>query len=281
LHGGPGAWYGARVATAAVRVGVFGLGVIGRAVARALAAGIPGTVPAGAATRDAARGRAFLDTLPGRPPCLDLAGLVAASDLVVEAATQPALLEAAPRVLEAGRDLVVLSVGALLDHPELVDLAARRGARIHVPSAAIAGLDGLKGAAVDGHLERVVMETRKPPRGLAGAPGVAGLDLDRLREETLVFEGTAREACRAFPANVNVVAAVSLAGLGPDRTRIRVLAVPGLARNRHTVTADGAFGHLQIVVENVPSENPRTGRLSYLSTIAFLRGLGATLRVGT
>jgi aspartate dehydrogenase len=176
---------------------------------------------------------------------------------------------------------VVLSVGALLDHPEWIEQAAARGVRIHAPSAAIAGLDGLKGAAVDGHLDTVVMETRKPPRGLAGAPGVAGVDLTAITVSTLVFEGTAREACRAFPANVNVVAAVSLAGIGPDRTCIRIHADPSVGRNRHTVTAEGAFGRLRIEIENVPSENPRTGKLAYLSTIAYLRDLGASLRIGT
>jgi aspartate dehydrogenase len=262
-------------------VGIFGLGTIGRAVARALADGLPGCALAGATSRDEARARAFLLTLPGPPTYLATRELVEASDLVVEAATQAALADLAPAVLEAGRDLLVLSVGGLLEHAEWLDLAARRGCRIHVPSAAVAGLDGLKGARVAGHLDLVTMETRKPPRGLVGAPGVAGWDLDALRAETLVFDGTAREACRAFPANVNVVAAVSLAGLGPDRTRIRVYAVPGLGRNRHTVTAEGAFGRLSVEIENVPSENPRTGKLSYLSTIAYLADLAAPLRVGT
>ncbi len=263
------------------RVGILGLGAIGRPVARALAAGMPGLTLAGATSRDAGRAREFLATLPGAPPLLELRDLVERVDMVVEAATQAALVELAPAILDAGRDLVVLSVGALLDHPEWVERAAARGARIHAPSAAIAGLDGLKGAAVDGHLATVVMETRKPPRGLAGAPGVAGIDLGAITAPTLVFEGTAREACRAFPANVNVVAAVSLAGLGPDRTRIRIHADPTIERNRHVVTAEGAFGRLRIEIENVPSENPRTGKLSYLSTIAYLRELGAPLRVGT
>jgi aspartate dehydrogenase len=263
------------------RIGVVGLGVIGRAVARAVADGLPGCVFAGGTSRDEAKGKAFLATLPGAPPYLTPPALIEASDLVVEAATQAALAELAPAVLDAGRELVVLSVGGLLDHPDWVARAAAHGGRIHAPSAAIAGLDGLKGAAVAGHLASVTMETRKPPRGLAGAPGVATIDLEAIRDETLVFEGSAREACRAFPANVNVVAAVSLAGLGPDATRIRVYAVPGLARNRHAVTAEGAFGRLYIEIENVPSENPRTGKLSYLSTIAYLRDLAAPLRVGT
>jgi aspartate dehydrogenase len=127
------------------------------------------------------------------------------------------------------------------------------------------------------------METRKPPRGLEGAPWIVerGIDLGAIAAETAVFEGSAAEACRGFPANVNVVAALSLAGIGPEATRIRIYAVPGLTTNQHRIRIDGEFGRLTIEVENVPSENPRTGRLSYLSTIALLRDLGATLRVGT
>lgn len=269
------------LARSPLRVGIVGLGTIGRQVARALADGLPGCELAGATSRDEGRAREFLATLPGAPPYLALPPLLERSDLVVESATQAVLADLAPAVLAARRDLLVLSVGALLEHPEWLDLAEAHGCRIHAPSGAIAGLDGLKAAAVGGHLHSVVVETRKPPQGLAGAPGMAGVDLGAVREPTVVFEGTAREACRAFPANVNVVAAVSLAGLGPDRTTIRIWADPGVRRNRHTVTAEGAFGRLRVEIENVPSENPRTGKLSYLSTIAYLRELAAPLRLGT
>jgi aspartate dehydrogenase len=263
-------------------VGVVGLGVIGRAVCRALDGGVPGLRLAGALARDRVKAVAFLDGLATPPPFLSLEDLVTASDIVVEASTRAHLEAFAPAVLGAGRDLVVLSCGTLLDHPEWIALAEAKGARIHVPSGAIAGLDGLKGARV-GAVTAVTMETRKPPRGLAGAPWIERhkIDLDAITEETLVFEGPAVEACRAFPANVNVLAAVSLAGIGPQRTRSKIYAVPGLAMNRHRVRAEGEFGTLTIEIENVPSENPRTGKLSYLSTIALLRDLGATLKIGT
>ena len=151
-----------------------------------------------------------------------------------------------------------------------------------MPSGAIAGLDGVKGACL-GAITSVTMETRKPPAGLAGAPWVVErrIDLAAIREETLIFEGPATEACRAFPANVNVLAALSLVGVGPERTRIKIFAAPGQKMNRHRITVEGEFGRLAVEVENVPSENPRTGKLSCLSTIALLRELGATLRVGT
>lgn len=263
-------------------VGVIGLGAIGRAVCRALDQGIPGLRLAGALARERGRAEKFLAGLAGPPPFLPLDDLIAASDLVVEASTQAHLEEIAPRALAAGRDLVVLSCGGLLGRADWLALAAANHCRIHVPSGAIAGLDGVKGARA-GAVSRVSMETRKPPRGLAGAPWIVqhAIDLDAIRQETLVFEGPATEACRAFPANVNVLAALSLAGIGPELTRIRIYAVPGLERNTHRVTLEGEFGRLTVEIENVPSENPRTGRLSYLSTIALLRDLGATLRVGT
>jgi aspartate dehydrogenase len=263
-------------------VGVVGLGIIGRAVCRALADGIPGLRAAGALARDRGKGEAFLLGLAVPVPFLDLDDLVAASDIVVEASNQAHLAEIAPRALGAGKDLIVLSCGGLLGRQDWIAIAEAKGARIHVPSGAIAGLDGVKGARV-GVVSAVTMETRKPPRGLAGAPWIVerGIDLDAITEETLIFEGPATEACRAFPANVNVLAALSLAGVGPERTTIRIYATPGLARNTHRVHVEGEFGTLTLEIANVPSENPRTGRLSYLSTIALLHDLGATLRVGT
>jgi aspartate dehydrogenase len=265
-----------------MNVGIAGLGVIGRAVSRALDNGIPGLKLAGATARDREKAERFLRALKSPAPFLSLDDLVQASDLVVEASTQAHLEEIAPKALKAGRHLVVLSCGGLLGRQDWVDLAATNRCRIFIPSGAIAGLDGVKGACV-GAITSVTMETRKPPRGLAGAPWIVQqkIDLDAIRTETLIFEGSATEACRAFPANVNVLAALSLAGIGPEKTRIRLFAAPEQKMNMHRITVEGEFGRLAIEVENVPSENPRTGKLSYMSTIALLRDLSATLRVGT
>ena len=269
---------------AIMKVGVVGLGAIGRQLCRALDDGIAGLHLAGATARDREKAERFLKSLGSPATFLSLDQLVRASDLVIEASTQAHLRdEIAPRTLGAGKDLVVLSCGGLIGHhQDWIDLAAARGCRIYVPSAAIAGLDGVKGARV-GAMDSVTMETRKPPRGLAGAPWIESqkIDLDSITRETLIFEGTATEACRAFPANVNVVAALSLAGIGPEKTRIRIFASPEQPLNRHRILVQGEFGRLTIEIENVPSENPRTGKLSYLSTIALLRDLGATLKVGT
>ncbi len=258
-----------------ISVGIVGMGVIGTQIAKAIANGIPGIALAGVSVRTAATAGAF--------PVLSLDELIRRSDLVVEAATQAALLEFGPAVIKAGTHLMVLSVGALVGVlDEWARLAETHGGRIMIPSGAIAGLDGVK-VAREGAISSVTMETRKPPRGLAGAPYIEQhrIDLDAIREETLIFEGPATDAVKAFPANVNVVAALALAGLGPTRTRIKLFAVPGQERNQHRITVEGEFGRLRIEIENVPSENPRTGKLSYLSAIAMLRELGAVVRIGT
>jgi aspartate dehydrogenase len=257
-----------------LKIGIVGMGVIGRRVADALTRGISGVTLAGVSVREPATATGY--------PVLPLDQLIERADLIVEAATQAALREFGPAVLSAGKHLMVLSVGALVGVLDAwAALAEKHGCRILVPSGAIAGLDGVKGAR-EGAITAVTMETRKPPRGLAGAPYIEQhrIDLDRITTETLIFEGPATEAVRGFPANVNVVAALSLAGIGPERTRIKIFAVPDQARNQHRITVEGEFGTLRIEVENVPSENPRTGRLSYLSAIAMLRELGASVRVG-
>ena len=126
--------------------------------------------------------------------------------------------------------------------------------------------------------------TRKPPASLAGAPYVTerGIDLDNLSEARLIFEGTAREGARGFPANVNVAAALSLAGVGPDETRLEIWADPAQTRNTHKIVIEAEAARFEMQIENVPSEeNPRTGKLTPLSVIATLRGFTAPLKVGT
>jgi aspartate dehydrogenase len=184
-------------------------------------------------------------------------------------------------VFARGKDLMVISVGALLDHPEVIETSRRTGHRLYIPSGAIAGLDGIKSAVV-GKVAHVTHTTRKPPAGLEGAPYLVerGISLAGLQEEREIFAGSAREACRGFPANVNVTAAVSLAGIGPDQTRVKIVAVPGLARNCHDIDVEGEFGKLHVHIENVPSENPKTGKLTALSIIRAVRDVADPVRIG-
>ena len=266
-----------------MRVGIVGLGTIGRALCQAIDRGEVPVQLVAVTTRHHARARLFLRELCHQPPLLSLDELVAGSELVIEAATQEALDAIAPCALRQGKDLLVLSVGGLLEHHDWVELARQTGSHIYVPSGAIVGLDGLKGAAV-GRITSVTMTTRKPPKALDGAPFVVEhqIDLDRFTAPTQIFEGSARDACRGFPANVNIAAALSLAGIGPDRTRLRILVDPEGTRNVHDIEVVGEFGRFSLHLENEPSEaNPRTGKLTYLSTLAMLKALANPLKVGT
>ena len=265
-------------------IGIAGCGTIGRKVASELDAGaVPRAVLGGITSRSLDRAERFASTLSSSPPVVALDRLVEISDLVVEAAPASAMKEIAAATLSAGKDLMALSGGALLQRDDLFNLAEKNGATIYVPSGAIAGLDGIAGACV-GRIDSLTMTTRKPPEGLKGAPGIeiAGIDLDAVAEPTVVYEGPALEACRLFPANVNVSAALSMAGLGPNKTRICIYADPTVDKNTHEIVVQGEFGRLSVLIENTPSEsNPRTGKLSALSALATLRRITSHVQVGT
>jgi aspartate dehydrogenase len=201
----------------------------------------------------------------------------------VEAAPAAIFEQIAVPAIEAGRIFVPSSVGALLPRLHLVDRARKSGARIIVPTGALLGLDAVR-ACAEGEVESITIETRKHPRGLAGAPYLArhGIDVAAITTPTVVFEGNALDAAAGFPANVNVAAALALAGIGPLRTRVRIWADPGVDRNIHTIRVEADAARLTMTVENVPSEaNPRTGKLTALSVLACLRGLTATLKIGS
>jgi aspartate dehydrogenase len=263
-------------------IGIVGCGAIGRALLIAAAGGSLRASVAGVTSRTRERAESFLATVPNPPPYLALDDLIKRSDLLVEAAGGGVVPTLAGAVFSTGKALLVISVGALLEHPEIVEMARSKGCQLVVPSGAIAGLDGIKSACA-GRVDRVAMTSRKPPRGLDGAPylaendiSLAGLDCERL-----VFEGSARDACRGFPQNVNVSAAVSMAGIGPERTTVRILAVPGLERNCHDIEVEGEFGFLSIHIENIPSENPKTGRLTMLSIQRAIQDAGDCVRIGS
>ena len=264
-------------------VGLGGLGAIGFPVARRLAAGIPGLALAAVAARDTARAAQRLAEAGIAAPVVPLAELATRADIVVESLPAATFRAIAEPAIDAGRLFLPLSVGALLDHLDLIDRAKRSGARIIVPTGALLGLDAVR-AAAQGEIRSVTLVTRKPPSGLAGAPFLAerGISLDGLTAALKVFEGSAREGARGFPANVNVAAALALAGIGPDRTRLEIWADPTVERNTHRIEVEADSVRFAMTIENVPSlENPRTGRITALSVIACLKSLVAPLRVGS
>lgn len=269
--------------TCDMRVAIAGFGAVGAAVARRLDEGIEGLRLVAVSAKDRAKASARMTAFRNPVPIVELGALAAHADVVLECVPAAVFLEVARPAIEAGRIFVPLSVGALVEHFELVDLARRHGARIVVPTGGLIGLDAVR-AAAEGKIHSVKMVTRKPPGGLAGAPYLAkrGILLDGLNGPVKVFEGTAREGARGFPANVNVAAALGLAGVGPDETSLEIWADPGLDRNTHRIEVEADSARFSMTIENVPSEeNPRTGRIVALSAIATLRGLVSTLKVGT
>jgi aspartate dehydrogenase len=264
-------------------VGIGGLGAIGLHLARALDQGVEGLRLVAVAARDQAKARRGLEGFRSQPELVDLPELARLADVVVEAAPAAVFEQIAIGAIEAGRIFVPSSVGALLPRMHLVERARATGARIIVPTGALLGLDAVR-AAAEGEVASVTIETRKPPRGLAGAPYLEqhGIDVAAIATPTLVFKGNAFDAAQGFPANVNVAAALALAGIGPQRTMVEIWADTNVTRNTHTIRVEAASARLTMTIENVPSEeNPRTGRITPLSILACLRGLTSTLKVGS
>ncbi len=267
-----------------LRVAVGGFGAIGTVVAAALDRGIEGLSLAAVSARDATRAKVAVDGFAHPVPVLPLDRLWEDADIVVECAPAAHLRDLAEPALAHGRSLITLSCGALLDNFDLVELARRHGGRILVPTGALLALDAVQAAALGGGISRVQMTTRKPPGGLEGAPYLVEnqIRVTGLSEAKLVFSGTAREAARGFPANVNVAAALAMAGLGPDRTMIDIWADPAVDRNIHRIEVEADAARFSFQIENVPSlENPKTGRMTPLSVIALLKKLTSPLAIGT
>jgi aspartate dehydrogenase len=265
-----------------LRIAIAGLGAVGLKLAQALDAGIPGCTLAAVSARDTAAAAQRLAGLRRPVPVVGIEALEPLADVVVECAPAALLPQIAEPFLRAGKTAVVLSAGALLGREHLVELARAHGGRIIVPTGALLGLDAVA-AAAEGTIHSVRMTTRKPPNGLVGAPHLVknNISVEGLNTAKLVFSGTAREAAAGFPANVNVAAALSLAGIGPDRTMIDIWADPAMTRNCHSIEVDSDSARFTLSIENVPSENPKTGKNVALSVIAMLRKMHAPLAVGT
>lgn len=195
-------------------------------------------------------------------------------DIIVEAATVEAAALYLEKVVASGKDLVVSSIGVFKDAAYLERiqaLAESIGTNVYLPSGAIGGLDLLQSAKAAGGLERVSITTRKSPASL-------GMETD---VEEILFEGSAFDAVAKFPKNVNVALVLAIAGLGPEKTTVRVIVDPAVERNTHTIEAEGEFGRMQLQVENKPMpSNPKTSLLAALSILAVLQNRDQALRIG-
>jgi aspartate dehydrogenase len=271
-----------------VRVGIIGGGTIARLFVEHIRRGELGRsrVVAIAGRNPRSRGRQVASTFRV-PFVIGLKALLGKKpDVVVEAASHEAVREYGEALLKKGVALIVLSSGALCDDTlrrKLERAAERSGALLSVPSGGIGGLDALKAACVAG-VDSVTIAVTKPPAAWKGIPYVERLkiDLDTLREPHVLFEGPARQGVPHFPANVNIAAVLSMAGIGFDKTRLKVVADPALKYNTHTIDVRGRTGSFSIKLENVPApENPKTAWLACYSALAALKAVRSPVRYGT
>ncbi len=187
------------------------------------------------------------------------------------------------KCIETGRDCMIMSVGGLIGREDLLKIAGEKNVKVYIPSGALCGIDGLKSASA-GRINSVTLTTRKPIKGLEGAPYLKekNINLSAITGETVIFEGTAEDAIKGFPQNVNVSAALSLAGIGAKKTRVRIVTSPLYTKNIHEVEIDGECGKIFTRTENVPSKsNPKTSELAVFSAITTLAGITSSVRIGT
>jgi aspartate dehydrogenase len=282
-------WQNRRFPTeSGMRLGLLGAGTLARLVLENLSRGeIAGVRAVALAGRNGSRRAAGLAREFGIPVVLSREALIAERpEAVIEAASHEAVREHLVALLDAGISVVVLSAGALADdrlRAAAERAAQRSGARLYVPSGGIGGLDALKAACAAG-VDEVSIEVAKPPLAWKGIAYVEaqGVDLDRLPGPTVLFLGPAREGVPYFPQNVNIAAVLAMAGIGFDRTLLKVVADPALTRNTHTIRVSGRSGRFSMVLENVPSPgNPKTAWLACYSVLAALRELASPVRYGT
>jgi aspartate dehydrogenase len=267
-----------------MRIGIVGCGTIGSAVAKAMEK-LPEVEETLVFDRKVSAVRSLKAILTKVTVCNELEELLFKSELVVEAASQEAAKEVIPKALERGRNIVVLSVGALVDEEfwdKMKALAKSTKAKIFLPSGAVCGIDGLS-AAGQGELRKVEMISVKPPSAFKGVKYLEekGIDLDAISKPTVIYKGPATEAVKLFPKNINVAASVSLAGLGFKRTVVTIIADPSATENTHQIVARGDFGKLTVEMANVPSpKNPRTSYIAVLSAVSAVKKIIGTVWYG-
>ena len=216
-------------------------------------------------------------------PIVSLSELPSTSDIVVECTSRKAFRDAVEPAIDAGRTVIAATVGGLLQHPDLIERAQQTGARLLVPTGGLLGFDAVR-AAAEGTIHSVKLLTRKPPLSLHDAPVLQekGIDPKSLSEPVQVFSGSARDAIDTFPVGLNIAIALSLAGIGPNKTMLEVWLDPGVTRNIHKVDVESDCATFTMTMESEPAkDNPHSAKIAALRLLATLRGLTATMKVGT
>jgi aspartate dehydrogenase len=269
-----------------LKIGIVGCGAIGSSLAKTILSDFADqTVLIGLYDIDTQKAYALASKLNNpKLAVLNLDNLLNKAGLVIEATKPDAVWGIAKKALSCGADIMIMSVGGLLEkYAELELLAREKEKKVYIPSGAICGIDGLR-AARNCKINKVTLITRKPARAFLGVPYVLKrkINLEKITEDTVVFEGSAAMAVRAFPQNINVAATLSLAGLGEDKTTVRLVASPHVSRNIHEVEIDSEAGKISCRSENViHPDNPKTSYLAVLSAVATLRGILAPIKIGS
>jgi aspartate dehydrogenase len=268
-----------------LKVGIIGYGTIGEDVAMAIIQGHAGKAElASILVRDPSKYENTSEEIKNVMTESAEGFFSNSLNIVVECAGHGSIKQYGERVLASGADLIVVSVGAFAEEAlfqSMLNTAEETGRRIIVPSAAIGGLDRISAGAV-GPMEEVTLVTRKPPQAWYGTKIEQEVDLSRMEEPYCAFEGVARDSAKQFPESVNVSAALSLAGIGFDKTRVKVFADPTITHNTHEIQAKGKFGRIQLQIQNTPSaRNPKTGYIVAMSVVKNLRDMTASFIIGT
>lgn len=269
-----------------MRIGIVGCGAIGSSLAKAIVREFKGQAGLAALyDLDQSKSLALAKKAGRRGLAVNsLEELIRKSSLVVECASAASSWQISRTALSAGRDMMIMSVGGVVGHFEqLTALAKRKQAKIYIPSGAIAGVDALK-AAKSGKIKKVTLTTFKNPAAFQGVKYVQSrkVKLDGIKQDQVLFSGPARLAVKYFPQNINVAAVLSLAGIGADKTKVKIVASPKVKQNIHQIEIESAAGRVVTRSENVlHPDNPKTSYLAVLSAIAALRQLLQPVRIGT
>jgi aspartate dehydrogenase len=267
-----------------MNIGIIGCGAIGSTLAKA-AEGLSEVGEIYVFDKSHVCSRLMEEKFTKVKSILEFAELIEKSDFIIEAASQEAVKLFAEDVLKSGKDILVMSVGALVDDDyrnKLKDTAKANSSRLYIPTGALCGVDGISSAAVS-EIEEVTLITRKPPSAFQGVEYLIdkGIKLKEIKNPKVIFEGTAREAVMKFPKNVNVAATISLSGLGFDRTHVTIVADPTTTQNHHTIVAKGSFGTMRSEMNNLPfDKNPKTSKIAAQSAISALKKMVSSIWVG-
>ncbi len=262
-----------------MKIGVIGCGAIGSVLCRFIDKELDGELVA-ICDVDKIKAKKLLSSLKNKPKIMNIDALIKKSDIIVEAVSPSIIRPLLKKVIKHKKHIMVMSVGGLVQN---IDLLPKLTARLFIPSGAICGIDGIKAANI-GRISSAVITSTKSPKGLEGAPYILKnkINLKKIKKKTKIFEGSALEAINGFPKNVNVSAILSLAGIGPKKTKVKVVVDPKIRRNMHEIEVIGSFGRLTTKTENIISPlNPKTSHLAVLSACATLKRLTGYIKIGT